>query len=171
VDVTDLLNDALSRVPEAVQEAVADLDADALTWRPARDANHISWLVWHLTREQDAQVAPLVGAEPLWTRDGWDARFSLPEGANDHGYGWTSAQVGAFEPPSAEVLLDHLDAVSAYCRQLVAGLSSEDLDRVIDDAWDPPVTLGARLVSVVDDASQHAGQVGYARGLLDASRA
>ena len=31
---------------------------------------------------------------------------------------------------------------------------------------DPPVTLGVRLVSVVNDDTQHAGQASYVRGLL-----
>jgi hypothetical protein len=168
VDATDLLDDALSRLPDAVRDAVADLDTTGLVWRPAPDANPIGWLVWHLTRVQDAQIAPLVGTDQLWTRDGWAERFDLPEGANDHGYGWSSAEVAGFEPPSAEVLLEHLEVVTARCRELVADLSADDLDRVIDDSYDPPVTVGARLVSVVDDAAQHAGQVGYVRGLFDA---
>jgi hypothetical protein len=170
VDANALLDDAFSRIPDAVRRAVEDLDADAFRWRPTDDANPLGWLVWHLTRGQDAQVADLCDVEPLWTADGWDERFTLPEGANDHGYGWSTAQVASLEVPDAEVLLAHLDAVSARCRELIAGLSADDLDRVIDASWDPPVTVGARLVSVVDDAAQHAGQVGYVRGLLDASR-
>jgi hypothetical protein len=170
VDANALLDDAFSRIPDAVRGAVEGLDADALRWRPAPDANPIGWLVWHLTRGQDAQVADLCDVDQVWTVDGWDQRFTLPSGANDHGYGWSSEQVADLEVPAAEVLLDHLDAVSARCRELIAGLPADDLDRVIDDSWDPPVTVGARLVSVVDDAAQHAGQVGYVRGLLDASR-
>jgi hypothetical protein len=168
VDVTDLLDDALSRIPAAVRDHVADLDPADLHWRPAEGANPIGWLVWHLTRVQDAQVAPLLGAEQLWTRDGWSDRVTLPPGANDHGYGWGTDDVAAFEPPAPDVLLEHLEAVNARCRELVVGLSAEDLDRVIDHDYDPPVTVGTRLVSVIDDAAQHAGQVGYVRGLLDA---
>lgn len=167
MDVTDLLDDALSRLPDLVRGAVADLEDADLAWSPAPGANPIGWLVWHLTRVQDAQIAPLVDAEQLWTRDGWVDRFGVPDGANDHGYGWSSDQVAGFEVGSARVLLDHLDAVNARCRDLVAGLSADDLDRVIDDSYDPPVTVGARLISVIDDAAQHAGQVGYVRGLLD----
>ena len=40
-----------------------------------------------------------------------------------------------------------------------------DLDRVIDENWDPPVTLGVRLVSILDDDAQHVGQAAYLRGL------
>jgi hypothetical protein len=43
-----------------------------------------------------------------------------------------------------------------------------DLDRVVDKRWDPPVTLGVRLVSVVDDDAQHVGQAAYVRGLQKA---
>lgn len=168
VDANALLDDAFSRIPDAVRGALDGLDADALRWRPADGANPLGWLVWHLTRGQDAQVADACDAEPVWTADGWDARFTLPEGANDHGYGWSEDQVDRLEVPDAEVLVAHLDAVSARCRELLAGLSATDLDRVIDPDYDPPVTVGARLVSVVDDAAQHAGQVGYVRGLLDA---
>jgi hypothetical protein len=168
VDATHLFDDALSRVPEAVRGAIDGLDGEALRWRPAPGANPIGWLVWHLTREQDAQVADLCGVEELWTQQGWVDRFELPAGANDHGYGWSSEQVDGLEVPDAEVLLDHLVAVSARCRELIADLGPDDLDRVIDDSYDPPVTVGARLVSVVDDAAQHAGQAGYVRGLIDA---
>jgi hypothetical protein len=48
----------------------------------------------------------------------------------------------------------------------VAELTAEDLDRIVDERWDPPVSLGARLVSVLNDDAQHAGQAAYARGLL-----
>ena len=50
----------------------------------------------------------------------------------------------------------------------LATLSADDLDRVVDERWDPPVTLAVRLVSVVDDDAQHVGQAAYVRGLLGA---
>jgi hypothetical protein len=170
VDVADLLDDALSRVPDVVREAVGGLSDDDLRWRPGPQANPIGWLVWHLTRVQDAQIAPLFDVEEVWTGDGWADRFGVPAGASTHGYGWTAEQVDALELPPVGVLLDHLDAVTARCRELIAGVSADHLDRVIDDSYDPAVTVGVRLVSVIDDAAQHAGQVGYVRGLLDTAR-
>jgi len=50
---------------------------------------------------------------------------------------------------------------------MLAGLRDADLDRIVDERWDPPVTLGVRLVSVLDDDVQHAGQAGYVRGVLE----
>ncbi|HZP28320.1 MAG TPA: hypothetical protein VFC99_05175, partial [Acidimicrobiia bacterium] len=51
--------------------------------------------------------------------------------------------------------------------RFVAGVEAADLDRVVDESWDPPVTLGVRLVSVVNDDVAHAGQAAYVRGLLE----
>ena len=40
-------------------------------------------------------------------------------------------------------------------------LTAKDLDRVVDKRWNPPVTLGVRLISIADDDIQHAGQANY----------
>jgi hypothetical protein len=37
---------------------------------------------------------------------------------------------------------------------------------VVDEKWDPPVTLGVRLVSMASDALQHAGQAAFIKGSL-----
>lgn len=67
---------------------------------------------------------------------------------------------------STQLLLDYHDAVAERTLRLVAELEADDLDRVVDEGWDPPVTLGARLVSVISDDLQHAGQAAYLRGQL-----
>ena len=56
--------------------------------------------------------------------------------------------------------------MAARTRSFLGSLTADDLDRVVDEAWDPPVTLGVRLVSIADDDIQHAGQAAYVRGLL-----
>ncbi|HEX5588545.1 MAG TPA: hypothetical protein VFZ17_14640, partial [Acidimicrobiia bacterium] len=48
-------------------------------------------------------------------------------------------------------------------------ITGADLDRVVDRRWDPPVTLGVRLVSIADDSLQHVGQAAYLRGQLERS--
>jgi hypothetical protein len=68
---------------------------------------------------------------------------------------------------TAENLLGYLDAVTAATRSYLEGLSEDDLDRVVDENWDPPVTLAVRLVSVISDDLQHAGQAAFARGVLE----
>jgi hypothetical protein len=166
VDVSELLAELFDRVGEHVRELVVDLDDGAMLERPTDDCNPVGWLVWHLTRVQDHQLAELIGQPQVWVAGDWGPRFGLASDPDDHGYGHTREQVAAVRPSSAQVLLDYFEAVQQQTRPWVAGLAAADLDRVVDESWDPPVTLGVRLVSVVDDEIQHAGQAAYLRGLL-----
>ncbi len=137
-----------------------------LTWRADGDANSIAWLVWHLTRIQDDHVADVAGVEQQWLADGWYDRFGLPFAPEAHGYGQTSDEVGQVDV-DGEVLRGYFDAVDAATTRYVTGLRAEDLDRIVDERWDPPVTLGVRLVSVVDDDIAHAAQAAFVRGLAE----
>ena len=163
----ELLTDAFGRISETVHEAVHGLATSQLAERLDRDANSISWLLWHLTRVEDDHVAGAFGAPQVWAEYG--KRFELPFPASDIGYGQSSAQV-AQVTASADLLTGYQDAVHEQAVRLVSGISDADLERVVDDAWDPPVTLGVRLVSVISDCLQHAGQAAYVRGILLRSR-
>lgn len=167
MDATDVLVDLYGRVPELVSSAVDGLSPDDLTWSPAPGANTIGWLVWHLTRIQDAQVADVAGADQLWVADRWAGKFDRPADPSDHGYGHTPEQVASLRPPSAQLLVEHHEAVHERTMSYIWLLGSEDLERIVDESWDPAVTLGVRLASIVDDCLQHAGQANYVRGLLD----
>ena len=159
----ELLTDAFGRVRETVHEAVEGLSAGQLTARLDEDANSIAWLCWHLARVQDDHVADAFGVEQVWPE--WAARFGLPFGPGATGYGHSSRQV-ALVQVSGDLLTDYHDAVHAQTVALVSGLTDADLSRVVDERWDPPVTLGVRLVSVISDGLQHAGQAVFVRGIL-----
>jgi len=167
MDAIGILQDAFERVTGSVHAAVEDLTADELTWRPDPEANTIGWLVWHLTRIQDDHLADVTGREQVWSTGDRATRFGLPAGTMDHGYGHTSEQVAAVRPESADVLLAYHDAVASAIADDLASLDATALDRIIDESWDPPVTVAVRLVSVVNDAMQHTGQAAYVRGLLE----
>jgi hypothetical protein len=162
-----VLDEAFSRIPDLARRAVDGLDVEALIWRPEPGSNPIGWLVWHLTRVQDDHVAELVDGEQVWVDEAWAARFGLSEDTTETGFGHGPAQVAAVRPDSTDALLGYLDAVTERTRSFLATLGDDDLDRVVDTSWDPPVTMGVRLVSVIDDGLQHAGQAGYLRGLYD----
>jgi hypothetical protein len=166
VDVRDLLIESFDRLPDLVRGAVDGLTPEQLRWTPAPRANSIGWLVWHLARIQDDHVAELLGQEQVWVTGDWAARFGLDADVADTGYGHSPAQVATVRPDGAQVLVDYYDAVAARTNELLRGLTPEDLDRIVDKRWDPPVTLGVRLVSVLDDDAQHVGQAAYVRGLL-----
>jgi hypothetical protein len=166
MNIDAVLADALTRVRELVPVVVGGLGEDDLAWRPDPDANSIAWLVWHLTRVADDHVAAVAGTDQVWTSDGWYERFGLPFPAAAHGYGHSSADVAAVRVP-ANLLAGYHDAVAEAVLAYVGTLTPGGLDRVVDERWDPPVTLGVRLVSVVNDVTQHIGQAAYVRGLLD----
>jgi hypothetical protein len=132
----------------------------------ASGANPIGWLVWHLTRVQDDHVADLMGAEQIYITGGWAPRFGLKPDPTDTGYGHGPGRVAAVAPESAQALEDYFALVNDRTLRFIDTLKPGDFDRVVDTAWDPPVTLGVRLVSVYDDDAQHAGQAAYLRGLL-----
>jgi hypothetical protein len=166
MNVSDLLIDSLDRVHDLVPGILEGLSEDDLAWRPDPEANTIAWLVWHLTRIEDDHVCDASGREQAWTADGWAGRFGLPFPDGAHGYGHTSAEVGQVRV-SGDLLAGYLAAVGERTHAWIATLEPDDLDRIVDDRWDPPVTLGVRLVSVVNEVNQHVGQAAYLRGLLD----
>ncbi|OUE28165.1 mycothiol transferase [Clavibacter michiganensis] len=163
---TDLLVDAYGRIAEIVRDAVEGLDPEDLAVRPDPEANSIGWLVWHLARVQDAQVADVAGRDQTWRSGGWADHFALPFAESATGYSQSSEDVAALEGVTAELLLGYLDAVQSATLAYLAGLDDAELDRVVDEDWTPPVTLGARLVSVLSDDLQHAGQAAYLAGLV-----
>jgi uncharacterized damage-inducible protein DinB len=164
----DVLADAFGRVHYEVHQVVDNLSPHDLAYRPDGGANSIGWLVWHLTRIQDDHVADVAGTEQVWLADGWSERFGLPFLPTATGYGHGSAEVAAVQPKSGELLTGYHDAVYQRTLRYLPGLTDQDLDRVVDTSWDPPVTLGVRLISVISDDLQHVGQAAYLRGLLSA---
>jgi uncharacterized damage-inducible protein DinB len=166
VRANNVLLDLFGRLPELVRGAVDKLSPDELARPPAPGANTVGWLVWHLTRVQDDHVAEVAGRPQVWQEDDWAPRFGLESGTAETGYGWSSEQVAALRPESADTLVAYYDAVAERTTAFLATLTDDDLDKVVDERWDPPVTLGVRLVSVADDDLEHVGQAAYVRGLL-----
>ncbi|GAA5153774.1 DinB family protein [Pseudonocardia eucalypti] len=162
----DVLADGFGRIQEEVHNAVTGLGADQLARRIDENANSIAWLVWHLTRVQDDHVAEVAGRQQVWLADGWRDRFALDLPARATGYGHTPADVARVRVDAPELLTGYYDATHAVTLSYLDTLRDQDLDRVVDEQWDPPVTLGVRLVSVLSDDLQHAGQAALLRGLF-----
>ncbi len=169
MDVSSLLLELYGRIPPLARHAVDGLSLEQLTEPPASGANTIAWLIWHLARVQDHHVAQLLDTDQLWVTGDWAARFGLDADPSNTGYGHATEDVATVRPSDPEVLLDYLDAVDRRTATMLEGLLAADLAGVVDRRWDPPVTLGVRLVSIADDCLQHVGQAAYARGLLGIS--
>ena len=162
---SELLIDAHSRIQEVVHDVLTGLDDKTLAARPGESANSIAWLVWHLTRVQDDHLADAGGYEQVYTADGWHVRLALPLDAADTGYGHSPQQVGLVQL-SADQLLGYYDAVHERTVEFLKTVTGDGLDRIVDKRWNPPVSLGVRLISVIDDCQQHSGQAAYVKGLL-----
>ncbi|MEN3360185.1 MAG: hypothetical protein V7637_4167 [Mycobacteriales bacterium] len=163
----EILLDAFGRIRGLVHGVVAGLTPDELAYRIDGSANSIAWLVWHLTRIQDDHVADAAGADQVWITDGWADRFGLPFSPTATGYGHGDGEVAAVRGPDADLLAGYYDAVHERTIGYIGTLTDPDLTRVVDESWSPPVTLSVRLVSVLSDDLQHAGQAAFVRGVLD----
>ncbi|MGX7674155.1 mycothiol transferase [Plantactinospora sp. DSM 117369] len=160
-----LLGDGFGRVRDELRATVEGLTTEQLGYRPTPEANSIGWLAWHLTRIQDDHVADVAGTEQVWTAAGWSDEFGLPFDVSATGFGHSSADVAAVRV-RPEQLLGYYDAVHDRTVEFLSGLTDDDFDRIVDPSWDPPVSLGARLVSVLTDDLEHLGQAAYVRGML-----
>jgi uncharacterized damage-inducible protein DinB len=165
MNTSDVLADGFERVRETTLEVIEGLSADDLAHRLDGRGNSIGWLVWHLTRVQDDHVSEVAGEQQVWTSGGWSERFGLPFGKEATGYGQSADEVAAVRV-EADLLRGYLEDVHDATQRFVATVTDDDLDRVVDSRWDPPVTLGVRLVSVIADDLQHAGQAAFIRGHL-----
>jgi hypothetical protein len=162
----DLLLDGYGRVMTFLEHVLDGLTPEDLYWQPRPDCNSIGWLAWHLTRQQDAQIASLAGDEQLWISDKWYTKFHRPSDPEDSGFGHTPEQVSAFRSPDTKTLLDYYRAVLERTKRYILTLSQTDLDRELNEPWFQPLpTVGVRLISILNDAVIHAGQAAYVRGL------
>lgn len=160
-----LLVDSFTRVRELVVDLTTGLTLDIAEYRPDPDANSIAWLLWHLTRIQDDHIAGAAGTRQVWSEEGWHRRFGLPFDVSATGYGQSSHEVGLVRVSGEQLDGYHEDVHAATLRYLDR-LDAAELDRIVDDSWDPPVTAAVRLVSVLGDCNQHLGQAAYLRGLI-----
>ena len=165
MDALDILRDLTSRPRTAAAALGGQLNPVSLNARPGGHDNSVAWLLWHTGREIDVQLADLTGGEQVWTAQGFDARFALGELGDTVGYGHSPEEARRIVVEDGPGLLEYIDAALAAFEDHLGTLSQDDLADVIDEQWDPPVTRGARLVSILDDAAQHIAQAAYVLGM------
>lgn len=162
-----VLVDAYGRIRQLVHTAADGLDRPRLTYRPEPGANSIAWLVWHLTRIQDDHVSEIAGQDQVWDTSSWPKELGMAPDPTKLGQGDGPADVAAVSPPDSIALLGYHDEVMDRSLEYLAGVDAVELARIIDDSYTPPVSVGVRLVSVLSDNIQHAGQARYLRGIID----
>ena len=164
MDSRELLIDIFGRIRERFVDVAGDLDLEVGHHRPGGTGNSIVWLLWHTARVQDDHVAGVGGGQQAW-HDGWSDRFGFPLDRHDIGYGHSSDDVDTVRVARVEDLVEYHEAVHRLTLAYLDRVDGDELDRVIDRNWDPPVTAGVRLVSLLGDCLQHLGQAAYVKGL------
>ena len=167
MNTRDLLRDAFERIRNGAQSAVDGLTLDQIAKRPDGEANTIAWLIWHLTRVQDHHVSELADRSQAWVDGGWQARFGTDPDPENTGFGHSPADVAGVSPESVEILVAYHAAVHDLTLEYLDTVDDAGLDRIVDHRWDPPVTAGVRLISVINDAMQHVGQANYLKGMIE----
>ena len=165
MESSDLLVEAYSHITRIVHQAADGLSQEQLAYRPEEGSNSIAWLVWHLTRIQDSHLKNVVQLEEAWLTEQWDERFGMA-GSTGIGFGDGTEEVAAIRPPRA-ILLGYHDRVAGRVLDYLPTVDAEELDRIVDTNYDPHVKAGIRLMSVVQDNTQHAGQARYLRGMIE----
>ena len=168
MDGAEIVADALGRINRVLHRAMDGIPAGVLNRQPTPESNSMAWLAWHLCRVQDHHISDLLGIPQLWIADGWHEKFGMARDESETGTGHTLEQVAALKVDSAELSLGYADAVLARSKQYLATVKPEDLDAEINEPqYSPLPIVGVRLVSIISDNTQHAGQVMYARGLVE----
>lgn len=163
MDAIEVLSEFARRPIEAAQ-ALPNLSPEQLTTHPANHPNSVAWLLWHTGREVDVQLSHLCGAVELW--EGYRQRFGLGDLGDTIGYGHSAEEASGILVSHHSLLVEYVEATLNALIDYVGGLTETELDEIIDESWDPPVSRGARLVSIIDDAAQHLGQAAYVAGAL-----
>ncbi len=174
--LNELVLDAFARVAEDVREVLHGSNVDDLLWQPEKASNPMGWLIWHLSRVEDDHMAGLASmvsgqaVQQVYVTGGFTDRFALPYPSGAVGYGMTADQVRAFTVSGPDVLGEYYDAVHGQTLSIVGTLQDADYATIVDRRWTPPVTAAVRLVSVINDVTQHVGQAAYVKGLRERSR-
>lgn len=163
----ELLTNAFLRVQASIHRLLDGLTQEQLVFRLNDSSNSIGWLIWHLTRIQDRHISDLVGLPQKWVDQEFAAKFNLNPDPLNIGTGHTPEEVAMIQPATGEILVEYYDAVFERTREYLQSLTAADLDVELDEPqYQPLPTVGIRLISVLNDNTQHTGQAAYLRGVL-----
>ncbi|MFC2038257.1 DinB family protein [Chloroflexota bacterium] len=160
----EFISGLFTRISEVLETALDGLNEQEINMQPLPECNSIGWMAWHLTRVQDRFISMLSGNEQVWLTGKWYEKFGRDANPGEVGFGHTPEDLAGFKAPNAKVLLDYHLATLEETRKYASTLTSEELDRDIEDSRAPKVAL--RLTAFISDNFQHAGQIAYLRGWI-----
>lgn len=166
----EMLIDSLERAYERFERLFEGVSIEEANHFPVAETapqiKSMTWLAWHTARELDFQIADLAETTPIWHSQEWEKRFPMTVADDEQDWKHTLEEAQKIQADRVEDLLGYLRSATDTTIDYLRKLEPARLDEVIDESWTPAVTRGMRLVSIIDDAAMHSGQVIYARRLL-----
>ena len=164
----EMIMDIFDRIAAQMAQVLEDLTPKQLNRQPARDANTIGWLTWHLTRSHDRNMSELMGLEQIWISEGWYARFNCNPNPSETGYHHTAREMKAFKAPDSLTIIEYHRSVLERIKDYIANHLEE---AVLEQEMYSPTFNSSRptyrvITGVINDALQHVGQAAYVRGLI-----
>lgn len=137
MDLRDFVIRSMDRARLVTVELVRDLTPQELLWQPGPKANHVAFLLFHIFRVEDSNLhAWVTEADQVWEEESWSDPIVLPSPDASHsqnwttGNGWTSKEVGGWEPPPLEKLLAYGAAVRRVSVERIRALDLERLEEI-----------------------------------------
>jgi len=166
--LNEFIEDAFNTEHEYLMDALGDLTADEMMWRPGPEANPIGWILWHMTRVEDMWFQFFIQRQPeIWEKDGWNDKFGLP--IRDNGFDHTLEQVSNFPAYDLKTMQAYGDAVRAETLSYLKTVTPEQMDVVPREAR-PEMSIGRIFRQVIGEIYQHQGHIAYLKGLLRAGK-
>jgi hypothetical protein len=147
-------------------QSLTDLTHEQIHFRASPISNSIAFEMWHIARTVDNLLFFAFDREqPVWLRDGYEARFGLPKVAQ--GTGMTPEEAYALRFPEPAALVGYIEAVKAAGVPRLAAMTPEYLATVSPiRPWGERARAEHLWQVLVAHGNGHLGSVTMARALL-----
>ncbi len=162
MDISVILGRMHDDLNRSFRSEVRNLTPEQLSFRAGPNANPIIFILWHWARTQDGFSSRLLGTSHVWVDEKWYEKFGLEP--KDMGTGFTSEQVGNFNPPLSDVM-DYFQRVWEIGAPAIGKASDAELERVPDEAR-PEMTVSRSFeMFLIGHGFYHLGEIRFIKGL------
>ena len=161
----DAVLNGLDEFFEGLKKAVDGLTAEELRFQASPTSNHITWLVWHMSRVEDNWLTRVSGTDSVWDTGGWATKTGVTDEAYSGGNSKTMEEVGALPDVPIAILLDYYDAVRVRTLGVLNGMTDADMAKGHGHPRYGTRTNAWIFGHIIVEESQHLGQIAFIRGM------
>jgi uncharacterized damage-inducible protein DinB len=164
MEIADFVANSLSESRDYISRAVQGLNSEEMSFRVKPACNSIAFLLWHLARVEDLWINRVIkSGKEIYEVESWFKKFGTP--VQDNGIGYDIKKLDSWPLPALPLLEDYAAAVRLKTQDYLATLDEKTLDEA-RDMGPRKGTIGSALSHLITEVSEHAGQIGYIRGIL-----